>query len=79
MLNSKTQIVAGLEHFGREAKLEQFRLSVEDLLREIDLNTDCMDGRIKREALDKWTDKVEAAIKEIPRFEPVITAETETA
>lgn len=46
----------------REAKFEQLKTSAVDLLSTIDLHTDCMDGKIDREALDVWMDKVEAAI-----------------
>lgn len=33
-----------------------------DLIETIDLHTDCMDGRIDREALDPWIEKLQALL-----------------
>ena len=45
-----------LVHLTRERQLE---IALRDLLATIELQTDCMDGRIDREALDPWIEKAE--------------------
>lgn len=48
-----------------EGKVEQLKKAAMDLLGTIELHTDCMDGHIKRESIDDWMDKLEAAIADV--------------
>lgn len=41
---------------------ERIRKAAEDLLAQIELQTDCMDGHIERESLDDYMDALEAAL-----------------
>ena len=45
-----------IEKLTREMQIEN---ALRDLLATIELQTDCMDGRIDREALDPWIEKAE--------------------
>lgn len=45
-----------LVHLTREMQIE---IALRNLLATIELQTDCMDGRIDREALDPWIEKAE--------------------